>query len=131
MKLFERRRISWGTKQYIHSAGVQNSTYITNDNTKRYVLQNSTCFKTVRVTQRCMFKKRSNYKKVCFKKRYMLQDGISQYGTCYYTAHFIVYCECTKPSISRTFIWCVTQLVVIRTQQNSTNPWISWVFVLT
>jgi hypothetical protein len=74
-------------------------------------IKRGTFYNTVRVAkQYCTV----HHKTVHVTKRYIL----------------ILYYECTKSSISGTFIWCVTQLVVSRTQQNFINPWISWVFIL-
>jgi hypothetical protein len=86
----------------LHNGTLQNGNV-----TKRYVLQNGTCYKTVRVTERYVLQNSMCYKTVTLQngtryktvhvtKRYMLQNG----------TFFILYYECT-------------------------NPWISWAFVLT
>ncbi len=98
--------------------------------TKRYMLQNNMCKTTVGIT------KWFTYKTICVTKWYITK----QYMLLNYTL-FILYYECTKPRIIGTFVW--PNLILPNPliggilymygvwHKNSTNPWISWAFVLT
>ncbi len=101
------------------SVEVHNGTLQNGNVTKRYVLQNGTCYTTVRVTQQQVLQSGSVTKQyvwqnhACYKtvhctKRYMLLSG----------TFFTMSNECTKPWISRTFAW--PNLIL-----SASNPWIS------
>jgi hypothetical protein len=119
--------------------------------TKRYVLQNGMCYKSVRVTKRYVLQIGTCYKTIRVTKRYVLQNG-----TCHKMVHVTKrYVSQNKRYVTKrfillngTFLHCpmnalthglaghlskrkLTLDIVSQTQHNSTNPWISWAFVLT
>jgi hypothetical protein len=80
-------------------------------------LQNCTCYKKVRVTKCYMLQNGTCYKTVHITKRYVLQKSAVTKQYVLQTVHYKTY--------------MLQNSTFVTLYDECTNPWVSWVFVLT
>jgi hypothetical protein len=111
------QRKFWTTFRRLVLVPWHNGTLQNGHVTKQYVLQNGTCYKTVRVTKQYALQNGTCYKTVT------LQNGTCYTTVCYKTV------TVTERYVTKRYTLQNGTFFILRYE--GTNPWISWAFALT